>query len=517
MDDESSLPPWAPQTRLPFLGHALAYKANPPAFLRHARSVAGPVFRVNLAGLVTTIVSDEENMKLVATAPKSVLSSRDAIADFGFRFTLGDDNVYQGTDLHKQVLKHNVYFSSSDQDLAKKLLPIAMQGIREAFPASGTGSTCPDLLGAMRKAAFIAVFGHFIGEAVLPAGFADDFMIFQDEVEEATAKGVTLPRSLALTLLWGPTKRHRERITRRLAEAIRTSDPDHWGVWLRAVMASEATASGAATGTGEAATATGPAAPAAQGAQGEPLDADGAASLVVGLMFAAHKNPAIAAAQTLLLLFEDHERQSKASSGGSLEGSWLQRVQASLSGTSPSECATQNSTLDACVRETLRLTSHSLGAIRKVRAKDGFLLRAAVGSAADATAPSFIVPANSFIGVSHILPHLDEEVFPASADFRPERFLALSALPTEVPATTGNVAGTSSTVTNYQFTAFSHGVHVCPGQRYALILVKLLVALCLEPKGPLKGADSVVGQIPPMDFTRATLAQRSRLVKVRCR
>jgi len=28
------LPPWAPGLRLPFLGHALAYKADPPGFLR---------------------------------------------------------------------------------------------------------------------------------------------------------------------------------------------------------------------------------------------------------------------------------------------------------------------------------------------------------------------------------------------------------------------------------------------------------------------------------------------------
>ena len=51
-------PPWAPGTRLPLLGHALAYKRDPPGFLRRARAAVGPVFKINLAGLVTTIVSD---------------------------------------------------------------------------------------------------------------------------------------------------------------------------------------------------------------------------------------------------------------------------------------------------------------------------------------------------------------------------------------------------------------------------------------------------------------------------
>jgi len=35
--DEHRRPPWAPGVQLPFLGHALSYKKDPPNFLRYCR------------------------------------------------------------------------------------------------------------------------------------------------------------------------------------------------------------------------------------------------------------------------------------------------------------------------------------------------------------------------------------------------------------------------------------------------------------------------------------------------
>ena len=96
-----SPPPWAPGLRLPLLGHALSYKANPPGFLRAARDAAGPIFRMDLAGLRTTIVASAEAMKQVATEREAVLSARAAVSDFGFGFTLGDENVFRGTDIQE--------------------------------------------------------------------------------------------------------------------------------------------------------------------------------------------------------------------------------------------------------------------------------------------------------------------------------------------------------------------------------------------------------------------------------
>ena len=51
---------------IPLLGHALAYKSDPPGFLRQARQACGPVFTLNLAGLRTTVVSEREAMRAVA-------------------------------------------------------------------------------------------------------------------------------------------------------------------------------------------------------------------------------------------------------------------------------------------------------------------------------------------------------------------------------------------------------------------------------------------------------------------
>ena len=78
-------PPWAPGLQLPLLGHALSYKASPPDFLSRAREACGPVFRINLAGMVTTVVSDVASMKAVATAPEKLLSARDAVRNVAFR------------------------------------------------------------------------------------------------------------------------------------------------------------------------------------------------------------------------------------------------------------------------------------------------------------------------------------------------------------------------------------------------------------------------------------------------
>ena len=68
---------------LPLLGHALAYKANPTGFLMRARDAVGPTFSIDLAGLVTTIVSDPATMRKVANEPESMLSARAAVSDPG--------------------------------------------------------------------------------------------------------------------------------------------------------------------------------------------------------------------------------------------------------------------------------------------------------------------------------------------------------------------------------------------------------------------------------------------------
>lgn len=73
------------------------------------------MFRIDLAGLVITIASDGGSMRAVAGAGEASLSSRAAVSDFGFGFTLGDENVFRGTALHKAVLKTPQVKSTTDE------------------------------------------------------------------------------------------------------------------------------------------------------------------------------------------------------------------------------------------------------------------------------------------------------------------------------------------------------------------------------------------------------------------
>ena len=106
---------WRPQNRgeepplaspsVPVLGNALHYKAAPCEYIRRQAKIFGGVFQMNLAGFRTTLVADKVALKQFALATEKVLSARDAVADFGFRETLGELNVFVGTDIHKLLLK----------------------------------------------------------------------------------------------------------------------------------------------------------------------------------------------------------------------------------------------------------------------------------------------------------------------------------------------------------------------------------------------------------------------------
>lgn len=71
-------------------------------------------------------------MQAVASASESVLSAREAVSDFGFRFTLGDENVFGGTEFHKGVLKNAIY-TGGDAALAASLKPLVEEGLRSYF------------------------------------------------------------------------------------------------------------------------------------------------------------------------------------------------------------------------------------------------------------------------------------------------------------------------------------------------------------------------------------------------
>lgn len=273
----------------------------------------------------------------------------------------------------------------------------------------------------------------------------DEVRDFQDRLEDATARAPLLPSWLAYPLLLRPVQQLREGITAKLARCVE----EQWagrrrtGIWTAAMQ-------GMLVGD-------------------SPLTAGQAAELLVGFLFAAHKNPAIGAGQTLLMLLE-HPEHLAAAQG---------EARARTVGGAGHDVACP--ILAACITETLRLCAHTIGAVRKVVAPGGYTIRLGSGD-------TYWVPQGAYIAASHSVPHMQEELYPSAAIYDPARFLP---------------GGAAVDAGEYTMTTFSHGLHRCPGRHMAMLLMRDLLACVLreytvEAKLP----------IPPLDFKRATLGQR---------
>jgi hypothetical protein len=64
--------------------------------------------------------------------------------------------------------------------------------------------------------------------------------------------------------------------------------------------------------------------------------------------------------------------------------------------------------INTVVLETLRLTAHSIGAMRKVMSPDGWTVEDEVRTSQGVEKVTYTVPCGSYVGVSHIVPHLDQ-------------------------------------------------------------------------------------------------------------
>ena len=190
--------------------------------------------------------------------------------------------------------------------------------------------------------------------------------------------------------------------------------------------------------------------------------------LVVGLLFAAHKNPAIGAAQSYLLLQEM----------GTPEDQALCTEEAHKFLHSPDW-----HTLQSCQRmkrlclETLRLTAHSIGAVRTAQH--------------DIKVGNHIIPKGSSIGLAHIATSWNPDIWkdPHHLD------------------TTNRLDDLYRD--EYKFTTFSHGVHKCPGQQLAMVILESCLAILLQHY-----QITLPKNMPPLSFERATLAQRQGPVMV---
>ena len=422
---------------LPWLGHALAYRHDPRNFMLGHAGVG--LFRLNMAGLRMTVVAGREEMAQVVNAPENILSSKEATADFGFAWTLGQLNVFTGTDFHRRVLKQRGFSMASarvlDDELSMK------EAVAEAISAAFSKERIiiTDFLKTVRRTMLHAVVVHLLGTQLLKAyhdqgsDFLDDFMHLQDCIEDATAKGVALPRPLSWFFIWLPVFRLRKRVQAKLDRALNVWPASaKKGLWLQAATSAEV---------------------------GRPGNEH--AELIIGLLFAAHKNPAIGAAQTLLLLLEHPKELEKAVIGDRVFSEFVMRS----------------------IKETLRLTAHTIGAIRKVVSGD-FCIKSH-GS-------MYVVPHGQYVVVSHLLPNLDPTDFPSPQSFQPDRF--------------------AEEFDDFSFTTFSQGLHRCPGRFYALHLMNLVVCELLATFHL-----SLQSPVVALDFSRATLAQRAGKCEVEIR
>ena len=139
--------------------------------------------------------------------------------------------------------------------------------------------------------------------------------------------------------------------------------------------------------------------------------------------------------------------------------------------------------------ETLRLTSHSIGALRKVKEE------VAIGSG---TSQEYKLCPGQSLAVSHIVPSLDQRMWGEDADkYKPSRdeWTIEGAKPDE-----------------YKFSTFSQGHHRCPGQGIALQIMELTLSiLMVDYEVTLQQKKETV---PDVCFERATIAQRKGKVPV---
>lgn len=173
--------------------------------------------------------------------------------------------------------------------------------------------------------------------------------------------------------------------------------------------------------------------PVESGSSGVDFSVTDVAELIVGLLFAAHKNAgtprisfqyikqllflptnfdlyvAIATAQTILYLLEEQKTAGPIDSLYAKVCAEAKRMREYVSAdmSNPLEVLAE---LEKCrvigcsLRETLRLTAHSIGAMRKVVCTEGWTVKV---SLENGDKKEYTIPQGSYVGASHFLPNVD--------------------------------------------------------------------------------------------------------------
>ena len=436
--------PWATGA-VPVVGHALAYQRGPADFVAAQCRAVGPVFRVNLAGKRMVVVGDSRDVvRQVTRAPERALSSKDAVAAVGFAETLGRRNVFEGTDFHKRTLKG----AYGDGRLLAGEFPALHAALEAAFAVEAPGGAVADLFDVVRRCVLRATLDRFVGGGLVARGgprLIDELMGFQDAVESATAAAAVLPRWLSLPAVLWPVARRRRALQRTLAASLAPAlAAADGGPWLRSFQGMA------------------------------PFDA---AELLLGLVFAAHKNPAIGAAQALVFLEAEGGDGARACA----------RAEAAALAAAPSlEALLAADALMRATYEALRCTAHTIGAVRV--AKEPLVL-----------AGRWPVRRGETIALSHVA----WSRCPAEWGPDPARY---DAGRPEYGGPGGRDPRTRlAACDDAKFSVFSQGVHKCPGEKVALVLVAATLAVLVR-----RGATPTAAR--PICFERATLAQRKGAV-----
>ena len=456
-NSSSNTIPWAPGA-VPLLGHALRYKKDPSGFLLSTCQQVGNIFQLNMAGKHMYLVCGNKFQKQIASSPETICSARQAVADLGFEQTLGRRNVHQGTDLHKGIIKGLGWSSSSSSSTNSPR--IWMESIQTAIrveqQSQSQSSENVDWFPFIRRVILRATIEQMIGSAFLQSwddfSFVTEFMSFQDTLEDVTAKAVVLPRWLAMPTMLLPLKRRRERlqqIIQKRLQVILSSNNDSLalGFWLDELK--------------------------------DKYQVEEIAEFVVGLLFAAHKNAAIGTAQGYIMLLDLKSKEDL--------NNCTREARVFLSNTNESNLLKDWSQLEqSCPNllhlclETLRLTAHSIGGVRKAQQ--------------DIVLGGYTIPKGATIGLSHICPNLQNNYW------------------SDDPQTLDLQRNIDLYRDEYNYTTFSHGVHKCPGQKLALFIMECIIATLL-----VDYEIQLPKSLPPLSFERATLAQREGPIMVRIR
>lgn len=414
----ASLRPAPSPPRLPVLGHALAFRRNPPQFLRQAAEACGPVARLKLGPLTYHLVSEPA---LVAEILQSRAANylRDTRSSRRIRLLTGESLLTSEGPVWRQQ-RHDaqpMFHQRRIAELAATMAQVADEACVAWERAAESGRRL-DLAAEMSRLSF-AVAGRCLFGADLRDRAADverALPVLLDELFRRTTEVAALP-------LWVPWPRHArfhraraavDRVVAALIADHRTSDPasgDLLSLFRRAQ---------------------------AEGGRG-----GGEAELrdqVLTFLLAGHETTASALTWAFALLAASPNDRD------AVEAELAALRVATGGGSAVVETGPKLVRLNAVLQETLRLYPSIWIAERRVVSADEL--------------GGWRIPARSSVIVSPFVTHRLPEWWEEPDAFRPQRFLGNEPF----------------TLARQGYFPFGAGPHACIGQHFALMEARIILA-----------------------------------------